>query len=240
VLQFITPSVAPPQARIDLAAIDAEMAEAQSQWDREQATKSPPPRRQQQTMQVIRPTFGRFKLVRVIRIKPAATVNRKPVVRRASRIPHARRHAAQKAGNDSSGDGDGEPPRKRKRKRCLSGSKKYFAIWRERLPAATDHQVHVIAHLFKPHNQWIVPSRFIPGERPSKKRLAMAWHAEVWILPALNHQLGHAGITSKFEYSCIEARCGWRRFAWRWAETAPSMAPAIKGLVRGRLTRVMQ
>ena len=107
------------------------------------------------------------------------------------------------------------------------GSKKYFAIWRDRLPTATDHQVRVIAHLFKDADQWIVPSRFIPGEHPSKHQFATAYHAEGWILPALNHQLSNTGRNNRFEYFCIEAGCGWRRFAWRWFETAPNKAIAI-------------
>jgi hypothetical protein len=69
--------------------------------------------------------------------------------------------------------------------RRLSGAAKYFALWRGRLPYGKDHQVRVIAVLFKDHDEWIVPSHFI-GRPTTKRQLALAFHAEGWVLPSLN------------------------------------------------------
>jgi hypothetical protein len=37
-------------------------------------------------------------------------------------------------------------------------------------------------------------------------------------------QLGIARKHFRFEYFCIEAASIWRRFAWRWVETKPSVS----------------
>jgi hypothetical protein len=86
--------------------IDAEIAAEQARWDAEQAKAPPPaPHKPQATIQVIRPRFDGFHLVKVIHRKPAtALIVFKLPTRARRRVPH--RHAVQRAGVES-GDSDG-------------------------------------------------------------------------------------------------------------------------------------